>query len=275
VAPDELGKAHALGIDASGPTSEVVFRPVRITFTVPPQNDPSQSGYIHIVSDMDNVSFPVEGEYMFGVSINGEQLGGVAVRAQLGGTVSEEAEAGALLMDGYRAFNRGETAGAEAIFRDVVARFPRIAGGHNNLGFVLLAKGDAEDALEAFTEATRLGYTQSEITTANMACAVYLMGEAKAALDLFEHCLQREIFRSRATLFGINGRRLFPVELGSAADYVALMQLNAAWSAAQAKDLHKAAEYIRAVSITELARRPDAGGKEMADSIVAGRKLIS
>lgn len=267
--PAELGSEHTLSIEASGPTTLPIFRPVRVTFTVPPQEDPTAPGYIHFVSNMDNVSFPLEGDYAFVIAIDGQHLEQVRVRVERGGNVSEEVEANALLMDGYRAFNQGDSAAAEAIFRDVVARFPKVAGGHNNLGFVLLAKGDAPVALEAFAKAQEIGYPQNEISDANVACALYVAGDAASAIRIFTDCLRTHIFRTPATLFGIGASGLFPVQVNSAAEYVSLMALNAAWSALGTGDMTAVAHYLGAARAADLSLRGDSGAQLFVQSVRA------
>ena len=272
VGPAELGRDHTLSIEASGPTDEAIFRPVSVTFTVPPGKDPTKAGYFHFVSNMDNVSFPVEGDYAFLIAIDAEQLEQVEVRAERSGDVQKAVEANALreadalLRDGYAAFNQGDTAAAEAMFRTVASRFPKIAAAHNNLGFVLLAKGDAAAALEAFAKAKQLGYPQNEINDANVACALYLSGDAVAALRVFTDCLQTHIFRTPATLFGIGPSGLFPIELKSAADYASLMALNAAWSAQSAGNVSATTHFLDGARAGELSLRGDTGGQLFVES---------
>jgi hypothetical protein len=275
VGPAELGRDHTLTIEASGPTDEAIFRPVSVTFTVQPGKDPTKAGYFHFVSNMDNVSFPAEGDYAFLIAIDAEQLERVEVRAERSSDAQRAIEANALpeanalLRDGYAAFNRGDTADAEAMFRTLAARFPKVADGHNNLGFVLLAKGDAAAALEAFAEARQLGYLQNEINDANVACALYLSGDAAAALRVFTDCLQTHVFRTPATLFCIGPSGLFPVELKSAADYASLMALNAAWSAQSAGDASATAHYLDGARAGEWSRRGDTGGRRFLESVSA------
>ncbi|MGD0863753.1 MAG: hypothetical protein ABSA21_13530 [Candidatus Limnocylindrales bacterium] len=275
VGPEELGIVHTLSIEASGPTDEVIFRPVTVTFTMPRRNDQAKAVYFHFVANMDNVAFPVEGDYAFSIAIDTEQLERVEVRAERTGDVHGTMEANApveartLLRDGYNAFNQGDLPSAEAIFRMVAARFPMFPDGHNNLGFVLLANGDARAALEAFAKAKELRYAQPEINDANMACAMYLSGDAAEAQRVFTDCIQTHLLRSSATLFGIGPSGLFPVGLRSAADYATLMALNAAWSAQVAGDVSEMSHYLESARAGELSRRADATGKQFVESLSA------
>jgi hypothetical protein len=275
VAPDELGMDHTLTIESRSPMDEAVSQPVSVTFSVLPGNDPSRPGYFHFVSNMDNVGFPVEGDYVFAIAIDAEQLAQITVRAErsddakLAAEVAAQTQAGKLLAAGYEAFNRGEVDAAEAAFKILVDRFPNLPGGHNNLGFVLLARGEATAALEAFTKAKQLGYPQDEIGDANVACALYLAGDAAGALRGFVDCLQTHIFSTPATLFGIGASGLFPVVLASAAEYASLMALNAAWSAAGAGDASAAARYLASARAGELSLEGDETDRLFVESVNA------
>lgn len=278
VAPGELGVDHTLTIESHGPTDEAVSRPVSVTFSVPPDKDRSKPGYFHFVSNMADVGFPAEGDYIFAVAIDAEQLAEITVRAErsddakLLADMAAQTEASQLLGDGYEAFNRGDASAAEAAFRSLVDRFPRIAGGHNNLGFVLLARGEAAAAWAAFSRAKELGYPQNEIGDANMACALYLAGDAAGALRGFVDCLQTHIFSTPATLFGIGASGLFPVVLASAAEYASLMALNAAWSARGAGDAGATAHYLASARAGELSLRSDESGQHFVQSVDALRR---
>jgi len=275
VAPHELGIEHALSIDSFGPNGEAITRPIKVTFSVPPGRDPSLPSYFHFVSNMDDISFPAEGEYTFLVAIDSKQLNQITVRAEGSADAKLAAEANArqeaekLLNDGYRAFSGGDSSAAEAAFRVVTERFPTMGAGHNNLGFMLLANGDASAALQAFARANELGYWQREIGDANVACALYLSGDPAAALHGFVNCLQRHVFTTPATLFGIGPLDLFPVQLGSAAEYASLISLNAGWSALGAGDASAASIYWAGARAGVLSQRSDESGQRFAESVNA------
>jgi tetratricopeptide (TPR) repeat protein len=260
VAADELGKNHALTIEASGPTDDNIFIPVRVTFSVPARPGTSEPGYIHVVSNMDNVSFPSEGDYVFSVSIDEVELAQLHLSAERRADVRAEAEnaasreAESLVNAGLRAFAVGQIEAAEDAFRAAMAKFPTPTG-HNNLGFVLLEKGDPRQAVEAFTRARELGYVQTEILDANLGIASYMSGEFDGALQLFEQCLRTRIFRSPAILFGISDSGLFPISVDSAADYAALITLNAGWSAAKAGHRGAADRYLNGAKAAAVASR--------------------
>ena len=274
VAGAELGKTHSLAIEATGPTADLVVKPITVSFLVPPRaGNPADSGYVHFVSNMENVSFAAAGRYAFSVAIDGENLAELTLEAvqTSGDGASLMAESVARLNEGYAAFARGEIDMAEQAFLDVVARYPTEAGGHNNLGFVMLAKDDARGALASFMKARELGYPQPEINEPNIACALYRLGDSRTAHEIFQQCLKGRIFRVPATLYGIDTSGLFPVQLNSAADYVSLMTLNAAWSALKSGDRPSADRHLQAAELADLAVRDDVGGRAFAESLRALR----
>lgn len=271
LAADELGKPHSMSIETIGPAEEPPVKPFAVSFTVAP--DATEGGglpYFHFVRNMENISFPAEGDYAFMISIDGQTLRDVPLRVKKTiGPVPPGAQADVRLMEGYRAFLASEIALAEEIFRDVTVQFPTNPGGHNNLGFVLLAKGEGEAAKRAFLKAREFGYVQPELNDANVACADYLLGDPGAALIIFKRCLEAYGFKGQAVLYGIGASGLFPVQLRSASDYVALMMLNAAWSSLRVGDRVAATQYRAAAGAAELSRREDASAQQFALSIRA------
>lgn len=263
----ELGLDHLLQIEASGPADQPVSRPVRVTFKVD-QAERASGGYFHFVSTSD-ASFPVEGTYEFAITIDGEPLEQLRLMVRRGGQPSDDSEVETLLQEGFTAFGRGDRDSAEEGFRKVAERFPNAAGGHNNLGFVLLAKGDAAGALDAFAKAMDLGFPQNEITDANVAAASYILGDSVKALGIFVICLRERIFRTPAVLFGIGPSGLFPIQLQSAAEYTSLMALNAAWSAMRAGDREAFRRYLDISRASELPMRGDEAARVFAESVHA------
>jgi hypothetical protein len=266
---DELGLDHSLSIEASG-ASGVIVQPVAVTFRLPRPSE-AKAGYFHFVWNMDNITFPTEGEYDFAISIDSQPMGHVGLRAERTGgalqSISDADVANVLLMDGYGAFSRGDRDGAEAIFRDVVQRYPNVPGGHNNLGFVLLAKADAPGALGAFSRAEKLGYPQNEISQANIACAHYLAGDFAEAFQGFGDCLRNRRLTTIGTLFGVGPTGLFPVQLKSSADYAVLMALNSAWSAHRLGDEAATSHYLEGARAGDLTLSDDEGGRLVAESV--------
>jgi hypothetical protein len=123
----------------------------------------------------------------------------------------------------------------------------------------------------AFTKARELGYVQPEILDANLACGLYLLGDAVGAAISFQRCLGAPRFTAPAVLFGITDSRLFVAQLSSAADYVALMQLNAAWAELLAGNRDVAAHYLVGATAADMATRNDDTGKKYALSLEALR----
>lgn len=268
VPPEQLNIPHTLTIERlvpkEAPPADPPIAPVQVTFTLPSADEPSEAGHLNVVSNMDNIVFPVPGDYTFSVAIDGEHVHDAHIRTRLSGA---DVPAGAQLVEGYHAFESGQHDRAEEIFRDVVARFPTVPGGYNNLGFVRLARRDATGALQSFMKARELGYEYTEISFANIACAFYLSGDYKSAARFFETCLDQAALRATGMLFGINGENLFSVGYKSVAEYVGLMSLNAAWSAWRVGTIDRAAQLLNAARASSLATRDDGGGRAYTQSI--------
>jgi hypothetical protein len=154
---------------------------------------------------------------------------------------------------GYRAFVEGRLSEAEAAFRQVAERAPNFAQAPNNLGFVLLCEGRAEEALSWFDRAAELKYHEPEVLNANRACAKYALGDYRSAYTGFVDCLASARIRLTTLLLAIDGRNFNPIELGSAGDYAALMALNAGWSAREAGE--SAEDLIRVASLGRISFR--------------------
>ncbi|MHB8630514.1 MAG: tetratricopeptide repeat protein [Candidatus Limnocylindria bacterium] len=258
LANDELGVAHLISIEAHGPAGEQIAKPVEMALHVPTTEQPPV--YVNFVYNMEGIVFAIEGDYGVTITIDGKRAHEVPLLVgALPGPVPTAVQAAQLLQQGYRTFGAGDVAGAAKIFKEVTERFPQEPGGHNNLGFVLLSVGDAAAALDAFQRARELGYPQDEISDANVASALYLTGDASAAAEMFADCLRTHVFGTPATLFGIGAKGLFPVQLNSAAEYGALMALNAAWSSMRAGDAARATHYLGVARTSELLSREDVG----------------
>lgn len=235
VQASDIGSEHQLVVEGYGPSGDPIVRSVSVTFRLTHTGEPP--GYFHFVANMDNVALPAVGENSFVVSIDGNRLGDVRLRTEQRTPSSSDPEgvalfeAQSLVNAGFAAFGRGEAEAAERFFRDAITRSPTLSSAHNNLGFVLLHRGDPQAALESFAEARRLGFEQNEITDANLGAALYTSGRTQEALAVFEDCLRTHVFRGPAVLFGIREGGLFPIQLTSAGEYSALMALNSAWSA--------------------------------------------
>jgi tetratricopeptide (TPR) repeat protein len=260
---------HTIRIDAKGPSDAPLLRPHLAAFGVRPNpTHANEPVHFHFVYNMENITFPIDGDYVFSITVDDQRVTEIPLRVlKVPGPVPREVAASMKLSDGYEAFNRGDIDNAQRIFQEVVAEFPEAANGHNNLGFVLLGKGEAAAALAAFTKARELKYPGEGLLDANMACAHYLMGEAVAAKILFQQCLRTRGFENQGILYGINGSELVVVGLNSASDYVALMMLNAAWCELATGNRIEAESYLAGAQAADLRHRESAGGKNFALSI--------
>ncbi len=172
-----------------------------------------------------------------------------------------------LLTQGFKAYTAGDLAAAEKIFREITERFPDSADGQNNLGFVLLSKGDAEAGKRAFLRARELGYSRLEVSDANIAAADYVLGDFSAAGALFQGCLKQYSAPGGSTLLGLGPRGLFPVSVSSASGYVALMNLNSAWCALHLGDSAAAVRHLEVAKALEQELGAGAMSEELARSM--------
>lgn len=152
------------------------------------------------------------------------------------------------LVEGYSAFLAGDIERARSLFARATTTFPDSASAHNNFGFVLLGNREAAAALEEFNQAKALGYQQSELLIANAACCLYLLGRTEEAFDTFSGLLGSRMTSSTAVLYAIGAESLVPIQLASGADYIALMALNAGWSALAADKLADARQFANIAS---------------------------
>jgi hypothetical protein len=263
--------SHRLQIISSGPseTPPTVQTALSFTLGVNP-TQPDQPVYFHFVYNMENIRLAVAGTYGFSIVVDDQKLGEIPLRAvKVAGPVLPSDESRTRISEGYQAYLRGDLTSAQAIFQDVVTRFPTLAIAHNNLGFLLLQRGEAVKAMEAFQKARELAFSQPEILDANVGCAHYLLGDPVAALLFFQQCLRNYGFREQGVLLGIRDQEMFPVQLNSAADYVSLMILDAAWSALRGGDRETAARYLEGADAADLGRREDESGRNFSESVTA------
>jgi tetratricopeptide (TPR) repeat protein len=193
---------------------------------------------------MDDVPFTRPGDYSLSLRVDETEIAQLSFTVNVQDAVSLTPERIDLLLGvGVQAYNAGEFADAEAIFSEISLAQPGSGAALNNLAFVHLTQGKASKALEEFLEAGRLEFDRAELLEANVGCCHYLLAEYQHALDHFERCLKSRPFTSPSILLGIQSQSVFPTHLDSASDYVALMCLNAAWSALMNNDPTLAINY--------------------------------
>jgi hypothetical protein len=268
--------AHSLQITGRGVGERSPVKPLTASFIIrPDETQPDEPVYFNFVYNMENLVFPTEGVYVFSVTVDDALITEVPLRVlKAAGPIPRTAEASIKLSEGYEAFAKGDAVIAQRIFEEVVEQYPEIAGGHNNLGFVLLAQDRANDALAAFSKARELGFAAPHLLDVNVGCAHYVRGDPSAAAIFFEQCLRIYGFEGRAYLFGIGESHLFPAHLTSASDYVSLLNLNLAWSMFRAGDRIATRRYFEGAQSAGLTRREDESGRGYAASLQALEKLI-
>jgi transcriptional regulator with XRE-family HTH domain len=171
-----------------------------------------------------------------------------------------ETRAARLLGAGYQAYVEGRIDEASGIFRSVVERFPDVAGGHNNLGFVLLAGGNFEEALSEFRRARTLGFKDEAILHANIGSCQYMIGMGSGpSLAPFEEALREYQAGLRnpmlgaggAVLWAIDELRMFQVQVDTAAVYLSVAALGAAWSAFRLERLPLSHQFLQLLRTVE------------------------
>jgi tetratricopeptide (TPR) repeat protein len=270
----DKGTPHVIRIHVSGPTPEPIIKAQELTINAPASAQAPL--YANFVFNADRVVFPSSGDYGFDIAIDGKTAVTVPLRVEaLAGPPPLSVQAAELLLRAYTEFNAGDTRASTATLRDVTKRFPNDPNGWNNLGFVMLASGQSvQEAREVLLRAVELKFSRPEIAEANLGCAEYLAGSYAAALALFEGCIRERGFAGSAVLCGIDDDALFTVSLTSAADYSALMHLDAGWSALRLGTTDRAAHFLEGCQSAELAARDSPGGTRFSAAVAALRAAI-
>lgn len=281
---DEVGKSFLIEIGAMEPGGGEFAKPYRLAYKAAfDEQDPEGRPSLQFVYNMSNLVLRTDGQYTFTVSVNKQQKARVDLRVRLrpsGLTDQPEPEIPEWheeVQSGYLAFASGRQSEAVSIFTDLVARFPDVPVIRNNLGFVLLENGQAKEALDQFAMAARAHFDRSELLDANIACCEYLLGNYSSAETRFIRCSEtRSYLGAQSYLYGLEGSEAFPVELLSAADYVALMDLNAAWAAHASGDDEVAKQHLLRVQPSSLlARHRDLGEQDaFAHSVAVLSKAL-
>ena len=240
--PGELGRAVHIEIRSLDPAGSAIH-PAHLLLVEPQRDDsrPERSVPFQFVVHFRDLQFRTEGRHSFQLLAAGNLI----ETADLWLTVRPETRGpGAdivnqLLSRGYRAFLDGDPVTARSLFEDIVQRFPTSAAAHNNLGFMALSSGEHDTALREFRRAEELGYGDRWLLRPNMACCLYLAGDLPAAASGFEDAMLGEN-PGEGVLFAIGGTELFSIQVKAPLDYIALMALNATWSALGLGDLGKA-----------------------------------
>jgi tetratricopeptide (TPR) repeat protein len=227
-----------------GPNGEAFAPFTDITITPQPVASHSESVAVNFVYNLMSVVLPRPGEYVATVNLQDAELARASFRARGKGTQTVAASGISEYQAAFTAFQSGEVERAEALFRQLVARVPAWSLAQNALGFVLLTRGDASAALDRFMDAKRLEAGNPELLDVNVACCYYVLRDYQKALSDLEYCLRTYTLSSLSLLLAIHADRLVPTTLSTAGDYVALLALNAGWSALRAHDYTVARTYL-------------------------------
>jgi hypothetical protein len=278
--PLELGKRHQISVRVSDQHGRVLPTPeVDVPVVPTASSSDAETVQFQCVFNFRDLVLPREGEYVLSVRANEVEVHSLKLRALLSGeqearptlaTSSQhvligpmlqtpgsragsdaEAEVNRLLNRGYEVFAQGSADEAEAIFAGILTRFPDDGRAHNNLGFVLLSKGSAADALDHFRQAAQLGYGHSHLLNMNTGVCLFLIGDLRSALATFITCLQTGAPAQAGLLFALDDSRIWPTAIESPGDYLALAALNAGWTALRLND-HSTARQLAEIAAVGL-----------------------
>jgi tetratricopeptide (TPR) repeat protein len=231
-----------------------------------------------LVRTVRDLRFDKPGRYRFQVMVNKQEVASIELRAVL---TERPASQSATFRDvlqvsldaGYEAFVAGDLDRAWSIVSTVVDEFPQSADAQNNYGFILLARGEALDAIEAFRRAEEAGYALPELLQANMASCLYLVKQYKMAFDKFRTLINARFLSDSAVLFALGATSQAPVQLWSPADYLALMALNAARSALQSGLVNEALEFSAIATTGHLSFSQDEDSRPVFEKFLAELKV--
>jgi hypothetical protein len=260
---DRLSLAVRAAIESSDPPDPTVltarftdpqgaelFKPLQVTVTLRPEA--TLPATVNLVWNFAPVPIRIAGVYTVGVYFQGREV----ANAQF--TARGQAGAGPRDSDyvtAFQAYAAGDVGKAEQLMRALAEREPTWSTSQNALGFILLARGEAREALAYLEESRRLGYAQSEVLNVNIACCHYLLGHRDIALTGFQECLHSQTLRTAAILAGLNDDSVFTIHVQTPQEYFALVALNATWSALP-NNLGAAREYLQlARTLSDLAER--------------------
>ncbi len=230
----ECGHPHALRVLATAPDGKPFLTTPDVIVSPPgsPEQQPVRLGF---VLNFSNLIFSQDGHHSIALASNDNEI------LRLGFLVSTVLPTGTAtlpqselyeLQRAFLLFEQGQIPEAERIIRAFVSKYPSSGLGHNNLGFVLLARTEAKAAIAEFDLARSHGFERPDLLRANLACAEYLVHNEERAFALFKDCLEQQAFLSSAFLLALRGSEApFPQLLLSAGEYTTLIALNAAWSA--------------------------------------------
>jgi len=256
--PDECATRHFIEIRSLREDGKE-FLPLFVLAAHPTvrQGQPNVPVTLPLVRTMRDVRFDSPGRYRFEVLVDKDQLAVMELQVLFNPIPPPESAAirdvlRVSLMTGYEAFVAEDLERAWSIISSVVKEFPHSADAQNNFGFILLARGQAREALQAFKRAEAAGYGNRDLVGANIACCLFLLKQYKVAFDVFSSLIKLRFLSESAVLFALGRSTQVPLQLSSPADYFALAALNAARSAVAAGLPKEAVEFSQVATAGRL-----------------------
>lgn len=286
---DEFGSQQVIAIRTHNPSDQSFARGYALAFVPQPPSPDDMFVTFPFVYNMTDVRFEGPGEHKFTVSVNGAIVASVPVLVGvaadglpgIGPPWSQE------LQQGFEAFAAGDAALAEAIFRALIAKYPGVADAHNNLGYVLLNAGRADEARVELVEGQRLGYARRDVLESNLGCCSYLLGQFDVALEHYRRCIHQQVLEGQSQLFAIGADGPVNFIVTSVSDYVGVASLNAGWCCARSGRFNQALAYhqaaagavavVRAASEDSKTRYGEFAGaaRELGEFLVANGQSIT
>ncbi len=208
----------------------IEFHP-RYSFVVKPE-EAGQMGS-NLVYNMTQIVFRTPGKHSFLVDINGVHV--VTLELDVYQRATAEADDSsdpltAKLRASFEAEASGDTETSWRILHELAAEFPNSSEVRNNLGFLLLRRGDGSGALRELDRAKEIGYRYPEILSMNRGCALFLLGRHSEAAQAFVELLATTPTSANSLLNAVSDGEIQEIHVLNTGDFVALAALNAAWS---------------------------------------------
>ena len=243
----DVQRGYTIAIELQSPSGLGVMPPAKLDIVAPEDELASRDQITaDFVYRLPSVVLPEPGEYVVRLrhGAGSGEIGSLQFTAATQPSLNlVSTEVGDMRVQaGFAAFKAGEIETAEALFRQVLQEDEANPIAHNNLGFVLMCQGNYSGALQEFTRARELGYSETPVWTVNLGCCLYGLGAYKDAVEVFEQGLAMAS-PAFAVLCAISDSNMRAVSVDSASNYVALTSLNLAWSAAKLNSLKVARKH--------------------------------
>lgn len=251
--PDEQGAQHVVDVLISHAASRHLVLQNLISIVAAPGRGVPAATSVPLVLNIQKLELPEAGSYDVVIKQGAMELGVAHF------TVRRTAPGPAPRVETIQGFNEavaayqaGDIAGAIDILRKLVAEYPTVAMGHNNLGFTLLAAGQVAEGLAHLQRAEDLQFDRQDVLRMNMACAHYGLGHYGDAAQRLRSLTEPGVFIAGAFLLGICETGLFQAGVSTELEYSQLALLNNAWAEFRMGKLPSVAALVRRLRTSPL-----------------------